>query len=276
MKGTILVVDHDEPSLEILQRDMTKRYGADYDVLAASTPLEAVRLQKRLAGENRTVALVIAYQWMPEMTGIDLLSQSREHHPGAMRALVIDVGDLGAEEPIVRALTLNHIDYYFGKPWASPEEELYPTTGEALRVWSSTHLPRLEKIKIIGDPTSPLIGSLVRTIELNNVASGVYAPDSPVAMATMRKHELSHGDLPVAVLYDGRVIRDLSGMEVARALGARDLPAQDSPYDVIIVGAGPAGLAAAVYAAAEGLRVLTLESMAVGGQAGTSNERDDP
>jgi thioredoxin reductase (NADPH) len=86
MKGTILVVDHDEPSLEILQRDMTKRYGADYDVLAASTPLEAVRLQKRLAGENRTVALVIAYQWMPEMTGIDLLSQSREHHPGAMRA----------------------------------------------------------------------------------------------------------------------------------------------------------------------------------------------
>jgi thioredoxin reductase (NADPH) len=270
MKGTILVVDHDEPSLEILQRDMTKRYGADYDVLAASTPLEAVRLQKRLAGENRTVALVIAYQWMPEMTGIDLLSQSREHHPGAMRALVIDVGDLGAEEPIVRALTLNHIDYYFGKPWASPEEELYPTTGEALRVWSSTHLPRLEKIKIIGDPTSPLIGSLVRTIELNNVASGVYAPDSPVAMATMRKHELSHGDLPVAVLYDGRVIRDLSGMEVARALGARDLPAQDSPYDVIIVGAGPAGLAAAVYAAAEGLRVLTLESMAVGGQAGTS------
>lgn len=270
MRGTILVVDPDEPSLEILQRDMTRRYGADYDVLSASMPLEAVRLQKRLASENRTVALVIAYQWMPGITGIDLLGQSREHHPGAMRALMIDVGDLGAEEPIVRALTLNHIDYYFGKPWASPEEELYPTTGEALRVWSSAHLPRLEKIKIIGDPRSPLIGSLVRATELNNVASGVYAPDSPVAIATMRKHGLRHEDLPAAVLYDGRVIRDLSGMEVARALGARDLPAQDSSYDVVIVGAGPAGLAAAVYAAAEGLRVLTLESLAVGGQAGTS------
>jgi thioredoxin reductase (NADPH) len=270
MKATILVVDHNESSLEILQRDMTKRYGADYDVLSASSPLEAVRLQERLASEKRTVALAIAYQWMPEMTGIDLLSQSREHHPGAMRALLIDVGDLRAEQPIIRALTLNHIDYYFGKPWASPEEELYPTTGEALRVWSSTHLPRLEKIKFIGEPRSPLISSLVRGTELNNVATGVYPPNSPDSTTLMTEHGLTHDDLPAAVLYDGRLIRDLSVMKVARALGGRDLPPQDSPYDVTIVGAGPAGLAAAVYAAAEGLRVLALESLAMGGQAGTS------
>lgn len=270
MKATILVVDHDERSLEILQRDMTRRYGVDYDVLSASSSLEAVRLQERLASEKRTIALAIAYQWMPETTGIDLLSQSRDHHPGAMRALVIDIGDLGAEQPIVRALTLNHIDYYFGKPWASPEEELYPTTGEALRVWSSTHLPRMEKIKFIGEPKSALISSLVRGAELNNVATGVYPPDSPGATDIMREHRLTLDDLPAAVLYDGRVIRDLSVMKIARALGGRDLPPQDSPYDVTIVGAGPAGLAAAVYAAAEGLRVLVLESLAVGGQAGRS------
>jgi len=270
MKATILVVDYVERSLEILQRDMTRRYGADYDVLSATSSLEAARLQERLAREERIVALAIAYQWMPEMTGIDLLSQSREYHPGAMRALMIDVGDLRAEQPIIRALTLNHIDYYFGKPWASPEEELYPTTGEALRVWSSTHLPRLEKIKFIGEPRSPLISSLVRGAELNNVATGVYPPDSPGSTAIMREHGLTHDDLPAAVLYDGRIIRDLSIMKVARALGGRDLPPQDSPYDVTIVGAGPAGLAAAVYAAAEGLRVLALESLAVGGQAGTS------
>lgn len=270
MKATILVVDHDERSLEILQRDMTRRYGVDYDVLLASSSLEAVRLQERLASEKRTIALAIAYQWVPEMTGIDLLSQSRDHHPGAMRALMIDVGDLGAEQPIVRALTLNHIDYYFGKPWASPEEELYPTTGEALRVWSSTHLPRMEKIKFIGEPKSALISSLVRGAELNNVATGVYPPDSPGATDIMREHRLTLDDLPAAVLYDGRVIRDLSVMKIARAMGGRDLPPQDSPYDVTIVGAGPAGLAAAVYAAAEGLRVLVLESLAVGGQAGRS------
>ncbi|MDQ3662896.1 MAG: FAD-dependent oxidoreductase [Actinomycetota bacterium] len=270
MKPTILVVDDNEKSLEILQRDMTRRYGAHYLVRSASSPSEAVRKQQRWARDKRTVALVIAYQWMPEMTGIDLLSQSREHSPGAMRALMIDVGDLRAEEPIIRALTLNHIDYYFGKPWASPEEELYPTTGEALRVWSGTHLPRMEKIKFIGDLTSPLIRSLVRGCELNNVVSGAYAPDSPAGTAIMREHDLQQDDLPAAILYDGRAIRDLSTMKVARAMGGRDLPAQHALYDVTIVGAGPAGLAAAVNAAAEGLRVLVLESFAVGGQAGTS------
>jgi thioredoxin reductase (NADPH) len=187
-----------------------------------------------------------------------------------MRALMIDVGDLTAEEPIVKALTLNHIDYYFGKPWASPEEELYPTTGEALRVWSSAHQPRLEKAKLIGDPGSALVKSISHRMQLNNVASGIYAPSSHEGAELMREKALSVEDLPAAVLYDGRVLRDLSVMKLARAMGARDLPSGDALFDVTIVGAGPAGLAATVYAAAEGLRVLTLETVAVGGQAGTS------
>ena len=128
----------------------------------------------------------------------------------------------------------------------------------------------MEKIKFIGDSKSPLIRSLVRGCELNNVACGVYAPDSPAGTALMRERGLEQHELPAAVLYDGRVIRDLSTMKVARAMGGRDLPAQDSLYDVTIVGAGPAGLAGAVNAAAEGLSVLVLESFAVGGQAGTS------
>jgi thioredoxin reductase (NADPH) len=270
MNAAILLVDHDPQSLEILQRDMTKRYGFDYEVLAAGSPLEAADVQRHLASEGRTLALVVAYQWMPGMTGIDLLGQTREHHPGAMRVLMIDVGDLTAEEPIVKALTLNHLDYYFGKPWASPEEELYPTTGEALRVWASAHLPRLEKIRLIGDPSSEIITTVARLMELNNVASGVCDSTSSEGAALMRQHGLRLQDLPAGVLYDGRVLRDLSGMKIARAMGARDLPTEDSVYDVTIVGAGPAGLAAAVYAAAEGLRVLALEALAVGGQAGTS------
>ena len=194
MNPTILVVDHDEKSLEILHRDMTRRYGLDYDVLAAGSPLEAAQLQQRLASEKRKLALAIAYQWLPETTGIDFLSRSRDQHPGAMRVLVIDVGDVGAEEPIVKALTLNHIDYYLGKPWASPEEELYPTTGEALRVWSSTHLPRLEKIKFIGDPKAPFISSLVRGAELNNVATGVYPGTTPEGATLMQEHGLLDDD----------------------------------------------------------------------------------
>jgi thioredoxin reductase (NADPH) len=270
MNPAILLCDTDATSLAHLQRDMTKRYGVDYEVVAVDSPLEAVRVQERLSATGQIVALVITYQWMSDLTGIDLLTRSRDHHPGAMRVLMIDVGDLTAEAPIIKALTLNHIDYYFGKPWASPEEELYPVTGEALRVWAGAHLPRLEKIKLIGDPRSEPISSLTRIMELNNVASGAYAANSPEAAALMREHGLQQEDLPAAVLYDGRVLRDLSDKTIARAMGARDLPAGDSPFDVTIIGAGPAGLAASVYAAAEGLRVLTLETMAVGGQAGTS------
>jgi thioredoxin reductase (NADPH) len=183
---------------------------------------------------------------------------------------MIDVGDVSAEEPIIKAMTLNHIDYYFGKPWASPEEELYPTTGEALRVWANGNLPRLEKIRFIGDPNSATVKALFRVAELNNVASGIYPLDSPSGLELMRQNDISVADLPAGVLYDGRVLRNLTVMKVARAMGARDLPAGDSLFDVTIVGAGPAGLAASVYAAAEGLRVLTLEMLAVGGQAGTS------
>ncbi|MDP9234421.1 MAG: FAD-dependent oxidoreductase [Actinomycetota bacterium] len=270
MNPTILLCDPDSSSLDHLEQDIAKRYGADYEVVATDSPLEAVRLQEQLAGDGRIIALVIASQWMSDMTGIDLLTGSRDHHPGAMRVLMIDVGDLTAEAPIIKALTLNHIDYYFGKPWASPEEELYPVTGEALRVWAGAHLPRLEKVKLIGDPRSEPISSLTRIMELNNVASGAYASNSPEAAALMHEHGLGQEDLPAAVLYDGRVLRDLSDKKIARAMGARDLPAGDSPFDVTIIGAGPAGLAASVYAAAEGLRVLTLETMAVGGQAGTS------
>lgn len=270
MNATIVVVDHHEGSLEILQRDMERRYGADYEIISASSPAEAIAVQKNLASRRQSVALVIAYQWMPDKTGIELLGQCRAFHPGAMRALMIDVGDLTAEGPIVRALTLNHIDYYFGKPWASPEEELYPTTGEALRVWSSAHLPRLEKVKLIGDPSSSLVKATFRAMELNNVGSGIYDSGSPEGASLMRENALSVKDLPVALLYDGRILRDLSTMKVARAMGARDLPPDDSLFDVTVVGAGPAGLAASVYAAAEGLRVLTLETFAVGGQAGTS------
>jgi thioredoxin reductase (NADPH) len=271
MKPVIVAVDEHTESLEVLRRDLTKRYGADYEVLVVGRAPHCQELLESLAAEGRIVSLTIAYHRMPEMTGIDLLSQVRDHHPGAMRVLMIDVGDLSAEQPIVKALTLNHIDYYFGRPWASPEEEFYPVTGEALRVWANAHLPRYEKVKLIGDPGSALIQTMARTFELNNVASGVYPPGSPGAAKMLREYDVAPDDLPVAVLYDGRVIRDLSQMEVARALGARDLPLEQTTHDVTIVGAGPAGLSGAVYAAAEGFKVLLLECFATGGQARTSS-----
>jgi thioredoxin reductase (NADPH) len=271
LNPVILVVHEDRESREIIKRDLTKRYGGDYEVLSADEPHDAIHLLDRLAADRRPVSVMIAHLRMHQMDGIELLSRARRHHAGVMRVLTIGVGDRQAERPIVRALTLNQIDFYLGMPWASPEEELYPVLAEAVRVWARAHLPRYERAKVIGDPASAIVRSLTRRAELMNTAYGVYPPDSAEGAALMRAHGLGPDDVPVAILYDGRVVHDPSPLRVALALGAPTLPAGSATYDVTVVGAGPAGLAAAMYAASEGLGVLVLETATPGGQAGSSS-----
>jgi thioredoxin reductase (NADPH) len=270
LKPIILVADERGGPRATLQSDVSARYGHAYDVVTASGASEAREVLARLADEGRSVAVAIAYLRQGGIDGIELLGGARQHHPGVVRLLTIDVGDRAAEGSIARALTLNHIDFYLGMPWASPEEELYPVLAEAVRVWARAHLPRYEKAKIIGDPASGTVRSLTRRAELMNAAYGVYPPDSAEGAALMRAYGLRPDDVPVAVLYDGRVVHDPSPLRVALALGAPTLPDRSATYDVAVVGAGPAGLAAAMYAASEGLGVLMLENATPGGQAGSS------
>lgn len=207
---------------------------------------------------------------MPDVTGTEFLVQAHEIAPKAQRLLMIDVGDVGARGPIVRALTLNQLDYYFGKPWASPEEELYPVTGEALRMWAKGNLPRYEKLSIIA-PHDHVRAHKIRDVaERNGVATGFYPSDSTEGRALLDEHALGTDRFPVLVLYDGRVLVDPADDEIARAMGAETEP-DDSLYDVTIVGAGPAGLAAALYAASEGLHTAVIEADVVGGQASMSS-----
>lgn len=270
MKPVIVVADHRDGPRDALRSDVSVRYGHAYDVAAATDSSEARELLARLARDGRSVAVVIAYLRQPGLDGIALLGGAREHHAGAVRVLMIDVGDRAAEAHIARALTLNQMDFYLGTPWASPEEELYPVLAEAVRQWARAHLPRYEKAKVIGEPASPLVRSLARRAELMNAAFGVYPPDSAEGAALMSAHGLGPDDVPVAVLHDGRVVRDPSPVRVALALGAPTLPEAPGTFDVAVVGAGPAGLAGAMYAASEGLRVVLLESATPGGQAGSS------
>ena len=270
VKPIIVVADERHGPRETLTRDVSARYGHAYDVVVASSTRDARELLAGLAGDGRAVAVVIAYFRQQEIDGIELLSGARWHHAGAMRVLTIDVGDRAAEPPIARALTLNHIDFYLGTPWASPEEELYPVLAEAVRVWARAHLPRYEKAKVIADPTSSVVRSLVRRAKLMNAAFGVYPPTSAEGAALMEAHGLGPDDVPAAVLYDGRVVHDPSPFRVALALGAPQLPNETATHDVAVVGAGPAGLAAAMYAASEGLQVMMLEPATPGGQAGSS------
>ena len=184
---------------------------------------------------------------------------------------MIDVGDVSAAGDLSQALTLNQLDSYFGQPWATPEEELYPVIGEAIRVWAREHQLHLEKAVIVDAPTGVRGPQLRGWLERNNVTTSLLKTDEAEGRALLAKHGLDADRLPVVELYDGSTLVDPGEVEVAEALGASTHPAKDR-YDVAIVGAGPAGLAAAVYAGAEGLRALVVEQDAVGGQAGTSSK----
>jgi thioredoxin reductase (NADPH) len=270
MKPLLFLVDDDTDAVRRLGHDLERRYGADYDIASVMSPVDGLTHLQDLQGRDAQVALLIADQWMSEMTGIEFLIKAHEIHPDARRLLVIDVGDVTAETHIVKALTLNQLDFYFGKPWASPEEELYPVTGEALRGWAKSNLPRYEKVKILAPRTSARAHELKNILDRNAIASGFYPVDTTEGRALLSTHAPGTDRFPVLVLYDGRVLIDPAQDEMAETMGAPTTP-EPIAYDVAIVGAGPAGLAAAVYAASEGLKTTAIEPQVVGGQASMSS-----
>jgi thioredoxin reductase (NADPH) len=270
MRPILFVVDDDHAAAERLGRELERRYGADYDVALASSAGDGLAQLSELRARGIQVALLLIDQWMPEMMGTEFLVKAHELHPDAGRLLVIDVGDVSAEAPIVRALTLNQLDFYFGKPWASPEEELYPVTGEALHAWAQKNLPRYEKVKLVAPETSASAHDMRDLLERNSVATGFYPSESAEGSALLDTHAPGEHRFPVLILYDGRVLVDPASSELARALGGATDP-EDKLYDITIVGAGPAGLAAAVYAASEGFTTAVIEPAVVGGQASMSS-----
>jgi thioredoxin reductase (NADPH) len=220
------------------------------------------------AAAGRKAAIVIAPVWLD---GVDLLAAVRPLHPTAKRLLAIPVGDVGSQPVIRRALTLNQIDYFFGVPWASPEEELYPTVGEALRVWAVEHLPRHEKAVLIDRDEHGPGYQLWARLQRTPATTSFITADSPRAEELLREQNLSADRLPVIVFWDGRVLVEPDWAEICEAMGKPTRP-DARTYDVAVVGGGPAGVAAAAYAAAEGLTVLLIEPFAIGGQAATTSK----
>jgi thioredoxin reductase (NADPH) len=241
----------------------------DYRIEAAGSGEEGLQALDRWADEGRETALVIADLWLREQSGVDFLIQVRERHGDAQRAIMVDYGDRTAAWPMLRALTLSQIDFRIVKPWVSPEEWLYRQVSEALGVWWREHRSTFEAVTLIGQQWMPRSHSLRDLLARNPVPYGFHPAESDEGRRLMVEHNLSDEQLPAAVLYDGRVLTNPSDVDVAAALGVLTTPSAET-FDLAIVGAGPAGLAAAVYAASEGLRTLVIEQQAVGGQAGSS------
>nr|WP_293837720.1 FAD-dependent oxidoreductase [uncultured Arsenicibacter sp.] len=264
----IFAVDDDQQVLKAVQRDLRQQYRKEYRILATTSANEALESLVELKKKGEEVALFLSDQRMPEMAGVDFLVKARQLYPNAKRALLTAYSDIDAA---VRAINEVQLDYYIGKPWDPPEERLYPVLNELLEDWQSSYLPAFEGLRLIGYQFSP------RTHEIKDFLSGnlfhyqwLDIETNPEAESTLALHNLSRTDLPAVILGDGTALVKPKLTELGEHVGLKP-KAAESLYDLAIIGAGPAGLAAAVYGGSEGLKTILIDKRAPGGQAGTSS-----
>jgi thioredoxin reductase (NADPH) len=270
-RPVLLAVDDDPAALGVLRRELGKRYGADYRVICHGDAEAGLRDLQQVQADGGQVALVLADQWMPTMTGVAFLTRAHRLHPTAQRALLIDWGDRSTAEPILQAATFGQIDDWIDKPTQPGDERFHQAISGFLYEWARLHGPRFQAVRVVGDQWSARSHELRDLLSRNSIPFGFYPVDSPQGQRLLGAAGASGGQLPVVVLFDGRVLVDPSNAAVAEALGVRTRPGATT-YDLTVVGAGPAGLAAAVSAASEGLRTTVLEHEAIGGQAASSSK----
>ena len=267
-KPVLLVVDDDPQVLAAVRRDLRSRYRDRYAVLSAASGEEALATVKELKSRGESLALVLSDQRMPGMPGTEVLARSRETYPLARRVLLTAYSDIDAA---VRAINEAHLDHYLSKPWDPPEERLFPVIDDLLDAWQAEYLPEAKGLRLVGHQWSPRSHAVKEFLASNLVPyRWIDVERAPDARALLDAAGVGAEGLPALLFEDGSVLRNPEPREVAERLG-RSLSAAYDVYDLVIVGAGPAGLAAAVYGASEGLRTLLLDRHAPGGQAGTSS-----
>ena len=266
-KPTILSVDDDPLVSEAITRDLRERYGADYRVARATSGSDALALLAELALRDRPVALIVADQRMPQMTGIEMLEQAQVHAPGAKNLLLTAYADT---DVAIRAINDIGLDYYLLKPWDPPAERLYPVVDDLLDDWRAENPEHTSDVRVVGHRWSERSHEVKTFLARNHVPYRWYdveRDDEARRLAALA--DATPDDLPLVLVPDGETLSSPTTLVLADALGLRTRAAQPL-YDVCIVGGGPAGLAAAVYAASEGLSTVIVEREAPGGQAGTS------
>jgi thioredoxin reductase (NADPH) len=265
----IIIVDDDEHVLRAIQRDIRNEYRDSYRVSATDSAVEALELVKELKRKNETVALFISDQRMPEMDGVAFLEKAKEVYPDAKSVLLTAYSDI---EVAIKAINDIKLDYYLLKPWNPPEEKLYPVLNEMLYDWSESVRMPFDGIRLLGARWSAQSYSVKEFLSRNLIPYQWIDVD---ADESMKEQVLSiTGDInkiPVVLFPDGTQMVTPLNNEIAEKVGLQT-SAKLPFYDLVIVGAGPAGLAAAVYGASEGLKTLIVEQNAPGGQAGTSSQ----
>jgi thioredoxin reductase (NADPH) len=270
-KPVLLTVDDDADVLRAIERDLRSHYGAEYRVISSESPQGALDLLKGLKVRNDGVALLLADQRMPRMDGVGFLQAARVIYPDAKRALLTAYADTNAA---ISAINEANIDYFFMKPWDPPGEHLYPQLDDLLEDWNASYRPAFQGIRVLGTRWSP------RCYELRDFLARSHVPyqwidvegaaNDPETQTLMDALGPDKNELPVVLFPDGARMLNSVPADLAQKVGLRTR-AETSFYDLAIVGGGPAGLAAAVYGASEGLHTVIVEREAPGGQAGMSS-----
>jgi thioredoxin reductase (NADPH) len=263
----IIIIDDDIQVLRAIQRDIRNEYRDEYKIAATESANEALELIKELKLKNETVALFICDQRMPEMEGVAFLESANEIFSSAKKVLLTAYSDI---EAAIKAINKIKLDYYLLKPWHPPEEKLFPVVNDLLNEWNALYKPDYEATRIIGFQWSP------KSHRLKEFLSGNLVPyiwmdieSDAEAEKYLISANVSKLNLPIVALKDGSVLVDPSLTELAARVGLHQ-KAEKEMYDVLIIGAGPAGLAASVYGSCEGLKTLLIEKNNPGGQASSS------
>jgi thioredoxin reductase (NADPH) len=267
-KPIILTADDDPEVLRAISRDLRRKFGQQFQVIRADSGHAALDALQQVKLRSEAVALMLIDQRMPDMTGVELLSEARHLFPQAKRALLTAYADTDAA---IRAINDVHLDYYLMKPWDPPEERLYPVLDDMIDDWQAGYRPEFDGVRVLGHRWSPESHAARDFLARNQVPyRWIDLEQDPQAVDLQKLTGIAEPRYPVVLFPDGTVLEQPTTQEIAEKAGLRG-HAEVPLYDVIIIGAGPAGLAAAVYASSEGLRTVIVEREAAGGQAGMSS-----
>lgn len=270
VKPLLVLLSDNELVLARLAADVGRRFGGDCTIIAESSPTRALaRLEEPPDHPDERVAVLIVDEQMEEMTGLEFLARAHRLHPQAKRVLMVEY-DYRKTKPVVSAMTRGEIDYHLSKPWL-PELGLYPAVAEYLADWAKTQEPTVVMFRAVGSRWAPSSHMLRDTLDRMHVSYLFHPDDSVEGRALLHRLDMDTTRLPILVRFDGKVYVQPGESDILAAHGAKTTT-DTRRCDVVIVGAGPAGLTAAVYAASEGLDTLVLEANLPGGQAGTSSK----
>ena len=268
-KPALLAVDDDPQVLRAVERDLRQRYAENYRVLRADSGESALNTLDQLKNRDEAVALLLADQRMPNMTGVEFLEKATHTYPDAKRALLTAYADTDAA---IRAINSAGVDYYLMKPWDPPEEKLYPVLDDLLESWQDSYKPPFEGIKVVGHRWSPEAYRIKDFLARNLIPYEWHdlEEEHHHSCVILEKAEAEHPGQTLVVFPDGSHLLEPTNMELAGKCGLRT-SAEKPFYDLVVIGCGPGGLAAAVYGASEGLRTIVVERESPGGQAGSSS-----